>query len=802
MPDFKPTQEQLDIYDIVVNSKDNILIEALAGTGKTYTLVEVCKLLPKNDIDVTFLAFNKVIADTLKAKLPDNVRCQTTYSAGLGALKRKYKDIVFDEFKADKIIKEKSKNWKLGDEFKGNESKVEKYIRDIRKMVDLCRLTLTLDPKYIPYLCDKYDIKHKESKDLKRIMSVLEILMNDKSSYDFVDMVFISATDPKVWFFPQDYVLLDEAQDISKCQQRIIEKIIKKDRKTGTITGRLILCGDKHQCQPEGTMVLLNDKTYKKIEDLKIGDKVISYDTQKGSFSGASFIDLWGNLNQNTSNTILEINKRDYDDDLIVVESGDKISKYTPNHRCLIRFREDKTNYHFLYLMEKNGYFRIGIVPLWAKNKMTFGCHRGIQENADNFWIINVYENKFDAYLDEQYYSLLYQLPQMIFLHRHQRGNIDQKIIDNFYGRLDKEHLRNNAIKFLLLFKRKIEYPFWSKNNRNYYSKTHMCEIRACNIIKDVMQVIHFNDTNISYRTHGENGRKFIIYKPLFFNIDDLRHEHYSGQVYSLKIEKHEKYVADGILTHNSIYSFLGSDANSWEWFENYPNMKKLPLSTTFRCSKAVVEEARKLVPTLNYGQDADEGIVREGDVVEEANEGDFILCRTNAPLVRLFFHFLLKGKKASINGGDMKNTLLEMIGNNKDINELYQYWNLELLNYKAELIKSGVLNYETYMPYVALNDKIGTLEFICKLSKNIEDLKNKINLIFNDEVNAIHLLTVHASKGLEADRVFIIHPELLPMKTGNAVQYKQELNLKYISITRSRHELIYDRDFEKDYKD
>ena len=498
MPDFKPTQEQLDIYDIVVNSKDNILIEALAGTGKTYTLVEVCKLLPKNDIDVTFLAFNKVIADTLKAKLPDNVRCQTTYSAGLGALKRKYKDIEFDEFKADKIIKEKSKKWDLYNEFKGNESKVEKYIRDIRKMVDLCRLTLTLDPKYIPYVCDKYDIKHKESKDLKRIMSVLEILMNDKTSYDFVDMVFIPATDPKVWFFPQDYVLLDEAQDISKCQQRIIEKMIKKDRKTGITTGRLILCGDKNQ----------------------------------------------------------------------------------------------------------------------------------------------------------------------------------------------------------------------------------------------------------------------------------------------------------------AIYSFLGSDANSWEWFENYPNIKKIPLSTTFRCSKAVVEEARKLVPTLNYRQDADEGIVRKGDVIEEAQENDFILCRTNAPLVRLFFHFLLKGKKASINGGDMKNQLLEMIGNNKDINELYHYWNLELLNYKAELIKSGVLNYETYMPYVALNDKISTLDFICKLSKSIEDLKYKINLIFNDDVNAIHLLTVHASKGLEADRVFIIHPEQLPMKTGNGIQYKQEQNLCYIAQTRARHELVYDRDFEKDFKD
>jgi DNA helicase II / ATP-dependent DNA helicase PcrA len=68
--------------------------------------------------------------------------------------------------------------------------------------------------------------------------------------------------------------------------------------------------------------------------------------------------------------------------------------------------------------------------------------------------------------------------------------------------------------------------------------------------------------------------------------------------------------------------------------------------------------------------------------------------------------------------------------------------------------------------------------------------------LIFTDKIQGIVLSTVHKIKGLEADRVFIIRPDLLPMQTPKAWQAMQEKNLEYVAVTRARLELIYDREW------
>ena len=70
----------------------------------------------------------------------------------------------------------------------------------------------------------------------------------------------------------------------------------------------------------------------------------------------------------------------------------------------------------------------------------------------------------------------------------------------------------------------------------------------------------------------------------------------------------------------------------------------------------------------------------------------------------------------------------------------------------------------------------------------------HKIKAIFTDDIDGICLSTVHKVKGLEADRVFIVRPDLLPMTTvTKGWQVQQEKNLEYVAITRARMELIYD---------
>jgi len=787
---FKPTKEQEKIFHFIKNRKENLLIGALAGCGKTTTVVEGSKLLPKDSKKI-YLAFNKHIQMELKQRLPDDVFCYTFHGLGMQAIKNVYGDsIKFDEFKVDDIVNKKSKKWNLSSELHNKED-IGIYLGRIKKFVNLCRLTITLDKKYLPHLSTKYDIELDEPRDHKRVFSVLEEILNDRKTFDFTDMVFLPAIDNKIWMYQYDNVMVDEIQDLNRAQQYILKKILKKDRISKKTTGRLIAVGDVNQCQPKGSKILMHDGSEKNIEDIKKGDFVVSYNRkEKGRFVGR-YKNKMSDWLKERAPMVEEVSKRKIYENLIKISSNNKISSYTENHKTMVRFKKESLNKHILYLMKKDDKYRIGIVKLW-NGKNDFGSFRARQESADSFWILNTYNNKFEAYSDEQYYSLKYKIPQLIFNYRDQKGNINQKYIDKFYNRIDLNELHSNIFLLLKNFNKSIDYPFWEKNKHQYFSKNHMFELYAVNILPNDMEMIHYDVNNTAIRTHGK-GYPSKIVKPTYKSIDSLEYVHYSDYVYSLKIKKYELYVADGILTHNSIYGFSGVSDKSYDWFLKFPNTKILPLTTTFRCAKNIVIEAQKIVPTLQALPNAIDGIVREGSVLDEPEDGDFVLCRTTTPLIKLFFHYLLDGKKAVIKGSDMGISLIEMVQGHKTLSQLMAFYTNELKKYEAALRKRGILNYSDDSRYVALQDNVMTLDFMAKLSTDIADLKDKIKMIFSDDLFGIVLSTVHKSKGLEASRVFIARPDKMPLPTKKAWQYQQEMNLKYVAITRAKHELVFD---------
>jgi len=62
---------------------------------------------------------------------------------------------------------------------------------------------------------------------------------------------------------------------------------------------------------------------------------------------------------------------------------------------------------------------------------------------------------------------------------------------------------------------------------------------------------------------------------------------------------------------------------------------------------------------------------------------------------------------------------------------------------------------------------------------------------VFSDDKQGIAFSTVHKAKGLEADRVFILHPEMMPHpKASKPWEQQQERNIKYVSETRSKEYL------------
>ena len=59
------------------------------------------------------------------------------------------------------------------------------------------------------------------------------------------------------------------------------------------------------------------------------------------------------------------------------------------------------------------------------------------------------------------------------------------------------------------------------------------------------------------------------------------------------------------------------------------------------------------------------------------------------------------------------------------------------------------------------------------------------------DAPGSVALSTIHKSKGLEAERVYILYPPV-QLQPDNQEQVEQEINLEFVSETRSKHQKIY----------
>lgn len=239
-----------------------------------------------------------------------------------------------------------------------------------------------------------------------------------------------------------------------------------------------------------------------------------------------------------------------------------------------------------------------------------------------------------------------------------------------------------------------------------------------------------------------------------------------------------------------AIYGFQGSNLDTLNAIKNAPNTVTLPLSMTYRCARGIVDEACKVFPDgIVAAPGAEKGFVGEG-AFTDAEEGDFILCRNNAPLVEAFITLLRKGKKCTILGKEFGDQLVSLIDSVDDV------WGLEkiLLDLEEKLSKKGLKNPTKTEAYDKVNEKVNVLLSLYEYFGSLDKVRSVIYDIFVENASrGIILSTIHKSKGLEADRVFFLEPGLIPSKYAvTELAVYAEKCLKFVGITRARKELIY----------
>ena len=246
-PDITPSVYQEAIFDFVLNDEGDGIINAVAGSGKTWTLVQSARLLQwlPNARRATFAAFNRHIAETLRAKLIGTpMTANTINGMGYGCLMKylggrvqldeeKYKRLTLDwldsHLKARGAFRKETERADIG-------FNLFNLVRYARLM-----LTSTGDLEALNALAARFDLLVPEFA-LPAVSDILaqgEAMAADGNIIDFTDQLWL----PYIWQLklpPMDYVFVDECQDLSPAQL----DLVLKSRAPG---GRMLFVGDPNQ---------------------------------------------------------------------------------------------------------------------------------------------------------------------------------------------------------------------------------------------------------------------------------------------------------------------------------------------------------------------------------------------------------------------------------------------------------------------------------------------------------------------------------------------------------------------------
>lgn len=239
---YTPSKYQKDIFDFLYRGNGNLVIEAAAGSGKTWTLCKCIGMLPE-DARILVAAFNADIVKELKMKLSEclNADITTIHSLGLKIMTKHYGDefkLSIFEHKYLQYIKDNL--FKLTDESTLPKSKVPKFIKNTLEFVNLGRLFLATSKFDMEQVMNRYGIE-SFSNEIEAALKVMDWGQDNLDQIDFTDMIWIPNVkylSPRTKMY--DYIFVDEAQDLSKAQRELLLKFRK-------INTRIIAAGCDEQ---------------------------------------------------------------------------------------------------------------------------------------------------------------------------------------------------------------------------------------------------------------------------------------------------------------------------------------------------------------------------------------------------------------------------------------------------------------------------------------------------------------------------------------------------------------------------
>lgn len=249
--------------------------------------------------------------------------------------------------------------------------------------------------------------------------------------------------------------------------------------------------------------------------------------------------------------------------------------------------------------------------------------------------------------------------------------------------------------------------------------------------------------------------------------------------------------VCDGRLAiigddRQSVYQFRGADAGALDRMKKELGALELPLTTTYRCGRAIVERARLLVPDFEAGPNNPEGVVEDvedGDLMALVQPGDFVLSRLNAPLVSLTLRLLRKGVRARMAGRDIGTGILNILKRCKV--ETFTPIEQALISVDTweRKMTTRYASFGELQLVDQTRDQADMLRALMEDAETMKEVMANCDYLFTDDPDASQVVcsSVHKAKGLEANRVFILWDSLYRRGVTD-----EERNIEYVATTRA----------------
>ena len=641
----KVQQEAADFYKGCCN------VIAAAGSGKTATLVtRIVNLIEDHDVDPTnilAITFSKKakenMIDRLSKIIPEYakyINIETFHSFGYRII-RKFSQDEFEILDADwkkvKIIEEVMQQLFRVKEPDGREiADILSYISIQKNQMKKTDLSERFGKIYKKY--EDYKTKHKQIDFDDMLVKCYELLRMNKVALKFCQEQY-------------QFILADEMQDTNAVQYEMIRLI-------GDRYKNVFVVGDGLQCWDGNCNVRLKNGIVKKVKELCVGDEVETAYGKKTVFHPIT------NLSKHTEHEMIEIE----------TASGLKI-KTTQTHKYFVSDPYFNDNRWYLYLMyRKDKGYRIGIT-CGGKTKSIRA--RVSSEHPERMWILGMFNSQADAGYEEEKLSLKYAIPTNPYFNIGRGIRLTQDGLNNLFS-----DYGGNGIHLLCDFNMDFNYPnyitqdFQDRNNKfstvkltsnltknkNLVSyeknaKKDGFRIRRCfsNFKEAYLYALYLREEvsadMVFERMSADDRRMFnvtcavnvmpdmeiLISQGEKITVDKVvkvKKIECESDVYHVEVEKAGNMIADGIVSHNCIYEWRGSNNQYIMNFDNdWLNTKIIHLNTNYRSSADIIETANRFAQCIpeskhkhyvesiaNKGAVEKPHYIRYANAIDEAN--------------------------------------------------------------------------------------------------------------------------------------------------------------------------------------